>query len=96
MKKCSNKDFQLCVLKNVYFNTNNSNRLPLKRNKLALVSVSQFGDPLGGHLGFRSEARGKTCPIRFIQLLDILNYYKIKPKVWDPHKSLDYRVYETK
>ena len=55
--------------------------MPLKRKKkLALVYFSHFGDPLGGHLGFRGEVRDKTIAHPIVLQLHILNYHKIKQK----------------
>jgi hypothetical protein len=54
--------------------------LHLKGTKQSLVEFSPFGDPLGGHLEFRDEARGKQSPSRVILQLNILNYHKLKKK----------------
>ena len=54
--------------------------LHLKGTKQSLVEFSHFGDPLGGHLEFRDEARGKQSPSRVILQLNILNYHKLKKK----------------
>ena len=59
MKKCLNKKVKFVVHKNVYYNTKIVTLLPLKMITLALVYCSHFGDPLDGHLRFRSEALGK-------------------------------------
>ena len=54
--------------------------LHLKGTKQPLVEFSPFDDPLGGHLKFRDEARGKQSPSRVILQLNILNYHKLEKK----------------
>ena len=52
----------------------------MKAKKESLVEFIHFGDPLGGHLGFRGEVKGKQSPSRVILQLNILNYHKMKKK----------------
>ena len=68
------------VNRSVYLNTKIIILLHLKGKQEPLVEFSHFGDPLGGHLGFRGEAKGKQSPSRVILQLNILNYHKMKKK----------------
>ena len=71
-------NIKLAVNRNVYLDTIIFILLHLKENKQSLVEFSPFGDPLGGHLGFRGQAKGKQSPSRVILQLNILNYYDMK------------------
>jgi hypothetical protein len=69
--------------------------LHLKEKQESLVELSNSGDTLGGHLEFRDEVKRKQSPSRVILQLNTLNYHKLKIKVTDTQKSLNYREYKT-
>ena len=72
---------EICVPKNVYFNTKISILLLLKRKKkLALVYLSHFRDHLGGNLGFQGEATGNCSAPEADLKRNILNNHKMKEK----------------
>ena len=57
--------------------------------------MSNSGDTLGGNLWFRDEIKRKQSPSRVILQLNLLNYQKLKIKVRNTQKSLNYREYKT-